>query len=92
MHDTKSEVFKHAHELCDIGLDIPPIAYFTKENDSVTMTDFRIYLDKAAAQTPLEELAKFGLYDSFTTFQLEELNKKSLILTSDKVRIVMQKY
>ena len=68
------------------------IAYFTKENDSVTMTDFRIYLDKAAAQTPLEELAKFGLYDSFTTFQLEELNKKSLILTSDKFRIVMQKY
>ena len=31
MHDTKSEVFKHAHELCDIGLDIPPIAYFTRE-------------------------------------------------------------
>ncbi|MBQ4136489.1 MAG: energy-coupling factor transporter ATPase [Clostridia bacterium] len=31
MHDTKSEVFKHSHELCNIGLDIPPIAYFAKE-------------------------------------------------------------
>lgn len=31
MHDTKSEIFKHSHELCDIGLDIPPIAYFTEE-------------------------------------------------------------
>ncbi|MBQ4083549.1 MAG: lipocalin-like domain-containing protein, partial [Bacteroidaceae bacterium] len=43
-------------------------------------------------QTPLEKLAKFGLYDLFTTFQLEELNKKSLILTSDKSRITMRKY
>ena len=68
------------------------IAYFTQENDSIAMTDFRIYLDKEATQTPLEKLAKFGLYDLFTTFQLEELNKKSLILTSDKARITMRKY
>ncbi len=31
MHDKKQEVFKRAHELCDIGLDIPPIAYFSRE-------------------------------------------------------------
>ena len=31
MHDTKEAVFKRAHELCEIGLDVPPIAYFSKE-------------------------------------------------------------
>lgn len=68
------------------------IAYFTHENDSIAMTDFRIYLDKNATQAPLFNLEKFGLYDIFNTFQVEKLNHNSLILDSDKTRIVMLKY
>ena len=68
------------------------IAYFTHENDVITMTDFRIYIDKEATQVPLPKLEKFGLYDTFNRFLVEKLNNNSLILNSDKARIVMKKY
>lgn len=68
------------------------IAYFVHENDSIAMTDFRIYLDKNATQAPLSKLEKFGLYETFNTFLIEKLNRSSLVLNSDKVRIVLRKY
>lgn len=68
------------------------IAYFTHENDVITMTDFRIYIDKEATQVPLPQLEKFGLYETFNTFDVEKLNNSSLILNSDKARIVLTKY
>lgn len=68
------------------------IAYFTYENDTISTTDFRIYIDKEATQTPLSKLEKFGLYETFNTFLVEELCKKRLVLNSEKVRIVMLKY
>ncbi len=68
------------------------IAYFTHENDVITMTDFRIYIDREGKQAPLSELGKFGLYETFNTFNVEKLNNSSLILNSDKTRIVLTKY
>ena len=68
------------------------IAYFTYGNDSIAMTDFRIYLDADGKQVPLTELVKFGLYDIYNRFLVEKLNKKSLILNSEKSRIVFRKY
>lgn len=68
------------------------ISYFTHENDSISMGDFRIYLDKDATQAPLSKLEKYGIYDIITTFYVEELNKKTLIISSDKARIKMRKY
>ena len=68
------------------------IAYFTYGNDSIAMTDFRIYLDADGKQAPLTELVKFGLYDTYNRFLVEKLNKKSLILNSEKSRIVLRKY
>ena len=68
------------------------IAYFTYESDTISTTDFRIYIDKEATQTPLSKLEKFGLYETFNTFLVEELCKKRLVLNSEKVRIVMLKY
>ena len=56
------------------------------------MTDFRIYLDKEGKQAPLSELEKFGLHNTFNTFGIEKLSRSSLILNSDKARIVLQKY
>ena len=56
------------------------------------MTDFRIYLDKDATQATLPDLAKFGLYETYNRFQVEKLNKKSLILNSKDSRIVFRKH
>ena len=68
------------------------IAYFTHENDSITMSDFRLYLDKDATQATLPEIAKFGLYETYNRFQVEKLDSRSLILNSEKSRIVFRKY
>lgn len=68
------------------------VAYFTHENDVITMTDFRIYLDREGKQAPLSKLAKFGLYDTFNTFRVEKLDKTSLILNSKEARIILRKF
>ena len=68
------------------------IAYFTHKNNVIIMSDFRIYIDKNGKQAPLSKLANFGLYDTFNTFDVEKLNNSSLILNSDKARIVMKKH
>lgn len=68
------------------------IAYFTHENDSIYMTDFRIYIDKSGKQPPLSKLEKFGLYDTYNSFCVEELTSKSLILNSQKARILLRKH
>lgn len=68
------------------------VAYFSHENDSIYMTDFRrSYVDKDEPVT-LSELEKFGLYDTLNNFQVEKLNKRILILNSNKTRITLQKY
>ena len=68
------------------------IAYFTHENDSIYMTDFRIYFDRNGKQAPLSELEKFGLYELYNSFAVEELNSSSLVLSSEKTRISLKKY
>ena len=68
------------------------IAYFTHDNNVIAMSDFRIYLDREGQQTPLSKLEKFGLYDTYNTFQAEKLEDSSLILNSDKTRIILTKY
>jgi hypothetical protein len=68
------------------------IAYFSQENDSIYMTDFRIYIDKSGKQAPLSKLEKFGLYDTYNSFCVEELTSKSLILNSSKAHIILRKH
>lgn len=68
------------------------IAYFSYDNDSITMTDFRIYIDREGKQAQLPALKKFGLYETYNKFSVEELNSKAMILNSDKTRIVFKKY
>ena len=68
------------------------IAYFTHENDSIYMSDFRIYFDRNGKQAPLSELEKFGLYELYNAFAVEELNSSSLVLSSEKTRISLKKY
>lgn len=68
------------------------VAYFSHENDSIFMTDFRrIYVDKDEPVT-LSKLEKFGLYDTFNNFQVEKLDKNNLVLNSNRAIITLQKY
>jgi hypothetical protein len=68
------------------------IAHFAYENDSIYMTDFRIYLDREGKQSPLSSLAKFGIYETFEKFHVEELNSRSMTLSSKNARIRMHKH
>ena len=68
------------------------IAYFSYNNDSIAMTDFRIYHDPDGAQAPLAKLEKFGLYETYNTFFVEKLSNSSLILNSGSARIILKKY
>jgi hypothetical protein len=68
------------------------VAYFSHENDSIYMTDFRIYLDRNGKQAQLSELEQFGLYELYNSFAVEELNRSSLVLSSEKTRISLKKY
>lgn len=58
MHGTKDEVFGHADELCDIGLDIPPITYLSRELCRLGMPidEFAYSLDDCADS--IEKLIK----------------------------------
>lgn len=68
------------------------IAYFTHENDTITMTDFRVYLDRDGKQAPLSKLEKFGLHELHNVFHVEKLTGKSLVLDSEKAHIILRKH
>ena len=68
------------------------IAYFSHEDGQIAMTEFRIYLDKNGKPSPLPKLEKFGIYSTYSIFHVENLDSKSLILKSEKARIVFRKY
>lgn len=65
--------------------------------DSIGMGDFRFsttgegdYVNKEN-RIPLQDLHKFGLYEDYTIFHIEQ-SKSKLIFTSDSARIVLRKY
>ena len=68
------------------------IANFSHENDSIHMTDFRIYLDRNGKQAPLSKLEKFGLLEIYNSFKVEKLNSRSMALSSENTRISLKKY
>ncbi len=68
------------------------IAYFAHKDDSIFMTDFRIYINKEGKSSPLSQLAKFGLYELYNAFSVEKLTGKSLVLDSEKAHIVLRRY
>ena len=66
------------------------ISDFTLTDDSINISDFRIYMDYQE-KAPLNQLKKFGIHDENTTFHITQ-NKQSLIFTSDKARVTLRKY
>ena len=74
------------------------IAHFDlSESDSIGMGDFRYYttgegnLINRETKVPLGSLKKFGIYQEYTTFHLQQ-SKQRMTLTSDKARIELRKY
>ena len=74
------------------------IAHFDlTEPDSIGMGPFRYYstgegnLANQEKIVPLGSLNKFGIYESYTTFSLQQ-SKLKITLTSDYARIELRKY
>ena len=74
------------------------IAHFDLSNsNSISMGDFRIYttgegnLINGETKVPQGNLKKFGIYQDYTTFHLQQ-SKQKMTLTSDKARIELRKY
>lgn len=64
---------------------------FYLNGDTLEINDFRIY-QEYEKKAPLQALKKFGIHDEHTTFTIERPTKSSLILDSDKARVVLRKY
>ena len=65
--------------------------------DSIGMGDFRVYTTgegdfvNQEVKVSLDRLRKFGLFNDYTTFYMEQ-SKQKLILTSDSAQIVLRRY
>lgn len=69
------------------------LSLFEHTGDYITMGYFRDFnLHNSHNKVPLDRLERFGIFQDTTTFYIESLNHKSLILTSDSARIVFRKY
>lgn len=68
-------------------------AEFCWQNDSIEIGEFREYdLSGCKKKVPSAVLEQFGIFQENTIFYVENLDKKSLILTSEDARIVLRKY
>lgn len=74
------------------------IAHFDlMESDSIGMGDFRKRTTgegdfvNQETKIPLEYLHKFGIYQDYTSFRMEQSRQK-LILTSDSACVILRKY
>ncbi len=68
------------------------VSLFEYAGDSISMGDFRYYYGREDIVVPLDSLKRFGLYNKRTTFHIEELTTKHLVLRSDSALITMRKY
>lgn len=90
-------------QLCYKDLNVPEamtryIAHFDiVSSDSIKMGGFRFYSTGEGEQmnkedeVAVESLRKFGLYQDYTTFYMEQ-SKQKLILTSDSALIELRRY
>ena len=68
------------------------VSLFTYEGDSITMGEFHLYYKREDHPYDTTRLKRFGIYDKLTTFHIEELTAKRMILRSDSVQLTMHKY
>ena len=67
------------------------------EDDSIGMGYFRVYTTgegdfvNQEVKASLDSLRKFGLFNDYTTFRMNQ-SKQKLLLTSDSARIVLRRY
>ena len=68
------------------------VSLFTYEGDSITMGAFHLYYKREDQPYDTTRLRRFGLYDTHTTFHIEELTAQRLILRSDSALLTLRKY
>ncbi|MBR5148292.1 MAG: lipocalin-like domain-containing protein [Bacteroidaceae bacterium] len=68
------------------------VSLFTYEGDSITMGEFHLYYKREDQPYDTTRLRRFGLYDTHTTFHIEELTAQRLVLRSDSALLTLRKY
>ena len=84
--------YNNPHELIGHLKNEQYVSLFEYNGDSISMGDFRYYYGREDIVVPLDSLKRFGLYDKYTSFHIEELTTKRLVLRSDSALITMRKY
>lgn len=84
--------YKNANELVGHLKDEQYVSIFQHMGDSITIGEFHLYYKREDQPYDTTRLRRFGLYNSYTTFHIDELTAKHLILRSDSALLTLRKY
>lgn len=68
------------------------VSLFEYEGDSIIVDEFHLYYKRENQPYDTTRLRRFGIYDKQTTFHIEELNAKHMVLRSDSALLTLRKY
>lgn len=84
--------YNNTNELVGHLKDEQYVSLFDYEGESLTMGEFHLYYKRENMPYDTTRLKRFGLYDKQTTFHIDELTAKRLVLRSDSALLTMRKY
>lgn len=68
------------------------VSLFTYEGDRITVGEFHLYYKREEQPYDTTRLRRFGIYNTYTTFHIEELTAQRLVLRSDSALLTLRKY
>ena len=84
--------YNNPNELVGHLKDEQYVSLFEHVGDSLIIGEFHLYYKRENQPYDTTRLKRFGVYDKQTTFHIEELNAKHLVLRSDSALLKLHKY
>ena len=84
--------YNNPNELVGHLKDEQYVSLFEHIGDSLIIGEFHLYYKRENQPYDTTRLKRFGVYDKQTTFHIEELNAKHLVLRSDSALLTLRKY
>ena len=84
--------YSNPHELVGHLKDEQYVSLFEHAGDSLMIGEFHLYYKREDQPYDTTRLRRFGIYDKQTTFRIEELDTKHLVLRSDSALLTLCKY
>lgn len=84
--------YNNPNELVGHLKDEQYVSLFEHVGDSLIIGEFHLYYKRENQPYDTTRLKRFGVYDKQTTFHIEELNAKHLVLRSDSALLTLRKY